>query len=145
MKKTTKEILDAYVLLVNAKVTKMDDADKFKVIKALRPIRKIGNDFNDFKTVVLEKLKGENHDELAKMANKWQKEKENTTLTEQEKIKVNSYFAEYNNKVTKCLKEELEKEHDLDDVNLTEEAFGQLVASNDWTLGQIEIVENILC
>lgn len=145
MKKTTKEIVEVYSILKDAKITKMDDADKFKVIKSLRPLKKISEDFEDFRTDALEKLKGDNHNEMAERARKWQQDGDKTTLTDKERIEVNTYFTEYNDKVTKCLTEELEKEHDLDDVNLTEDAFGKLIASNDWTLGQIEIIGNILC
>lgn len=145
MKKTTKEIVEVYSILKDAKITKMDDADKFKVIKSLRPLKKISEDFEDFRTDALEKLKGDNHNEMTERARKWQQDGDKTTLTDKERIEVNTYFTEYNDKVTKCLTEELEKEHDLDDVNLTEDAFGKLIASNDWTLGQIEIIGNILC
>ena len=34
---TTQEMVNAYAILRGAKVTKMDDADKFRVVKAMRP------------------------------------------------------------------------------------------------------------
>ena len=50
---------------------------------------------------------------------------------------INTYFAEYNKRVEACLKEEAEKEVELTFDKLSEEAFSKLVASNDWTCGQI--------
>lgn len=144
MEKTTKEIVEAYALLREAKVTRMDDADKFKVIKALRPMRKVSEEFDDFRSDALEKLKGERHDEMAERARKWQQDGDKTTLTEAERAEVNAYFTEYNDKVTKCLKDEMGKTHDLGDTGLTDDALGKLVASNDWTLGQIETVAEVL-
>lgn len=145
MKRNTREIIEAYTLLKNGKITKMDDADKFKLIKALRPMKKINEEFDSFRTDVMEKLKGDNHDEMIERAQKWQQEGEKTTLSEQERIEINSYFTEYNEKVTNCLKEEIEKEHELDDIKLTDDAISKLIASNDWTLGQVESVMDMLC
>ena len=36
---TTQEMVNAYAILRGAKVTKMDDADKFRVVKAMRPMK----------------------------------------------------------------------------------------------------------
>lgn len=145
MEKKTNEIVNAYALLKDAKSSKMEDADRFKVVKALRQIKKIAEDFEDFRNDAMEQLKGEKHDEMLEKAKQWQNEGQNTSLTEKERIAINEYFDEYNKKVTDCLKDELEKTHTLDYETLSDDAFSKLIATNDWTLGQIEQISTILC
>lgn len=144
MEKTTREIVAAYGLLKDAKLTKMEDADKFRLIKTLRALHKAADDYEAFRNEALEKLKGEGHDGIVAKAQQWQREGDKTTLTAEERIGVNRYFAEYNSKVEQCLKEEAEAVRDIGAPALGEDAFGKLVASNDWTLGQMEALACVL-
>lgn len=145
MKKiTTEKILSVYNLINDAKLTKMDDEDKFRMIKIIRVLKPVATNFEDFKKDASEKLKGENHEEMLEKAQKWQTEGENTTLTENERIEINKYFTDYNNKIVECLKEEAKKENELDYEPLGANAFGKFVASNDWTLGQITAIEEVI-
>lgn len=145
MKKiSTEKILSVYNLINDAKLTKMDDEDKFRMIKIIRVLKPVATNFEDFKKDASEKLKGENHEEMLEKAQKWQTEGENTTLTEAERIEINKYFTDYNNKIVECLKEESKKENELDYEPLGAGAFGKFVASNDWTLGQIAAIEEVI-
>ena len=145
MKKiATEKVLNVYNLINEAKISKMDDADKFKMIKIARALKPVATSFEDFKKDAGEKLKGENHDKMVEKAQQWQAEGEKTTLTEAERIEINKYFNDYNNKIVECLKEEAAKENELDFEPLGEEAFGKRVASNDWTLGQITAIEEVV-
>ena len=139
----TIEITNIYAVLNEAKLTKMDDADKFKVIKALRVIKPVAKGYEDFVEDVKNKLKGDDHDKMTEKAQAWNKDNQGKKVNEltQEQIDelntINTYFAEYNKRVETCLKEEAEKEVELTFDKLSEEAFSKLVASNDWTCGQI--------
>ena len=139
----TIEITNIYVVLNEAKLTKMDDADKFKVIKVLRVIKPVAKGYKDFVEEVKNKLKGDDNDKMIEKAQAWNKDNQGKKVNEltQEQIDelntINTYFAEYNKRVESCLKEEAEKEVELTFDKLNEEAFGKLVASNDWTCGQI--------
>lgn len=145
MKKVnTEKIVSAYNVLVDAKITKMDDADKFKVIKALKELKAVATDFEDFRTDARKKLEGEGHEEMIRKAQQWQAEGEKTTLTEEERVAVNKYLVGYNSKVAECVAEEAGKEHELDFEALTEDAFVKLLGSNDWTARQIMEVEEVL-
>ena len=55
----TIEITNIFAVLNEAKLTKMEDADKFKVIKALRAIKPIAKGYEDFVEDAKNKLKGE--------------------------------------------------------------------------------------
>lgn len=145
MKKiSTEKILSVYNLINDAKLTKMDDEDKFRMIKIIRVLKPVATNFEDFKKDASEKLKGENHEEMLEKAQKWQTEGEKTTLTEAERIEINKYFTDYNNKIVECLKDEAKKENELDYEPLGAGAFGKFVASNDWTLGQITAIEEVI-
>lgn len=144
MKITTEKILSIYKLINDAKLTKMDDEDKFRMIKIIRLFKPVVTNFEDFKKVASEKLKGDNHEEMLRKAKKWQAEGDKTTLTESERIEINTYFNDYNNKVLECLKDETMKENEFDYETLSAQAFGKFVASNDWTLGQITAIEEVI-
>ena len=139
----TIEITNIYVVLNEAKLTKMDDADKFKVIKVLRVIKPVAKGYEDFVEDVKNKLKGDDHDKMIEKAQAWNKDNQGKKVNEltQEQIDelnaINTYFVEYNKRVESCLKEEAEKEVELTFDKLSEEAFSKLVASNDWTCSQI--------
>ena len=139
----TIEITNIFAVLNEAKLTKMEDADKFKVIKALRAIKPIAKGYEDFVEDAKNKLKGEDFDNMSEKAQAWNKDNQGKKVGElaQEEIDnlnaINTYFAEYNKRVEACVKEEAEKEVELTFDKLSEEAFGKLVASNDWTCGQI--------
>lgn len=145
MKKiTTEKIMSVYNLISDAKLTKMEDGDKFKMIRMIRAFKPVVTNFEDFKKVASEKLKGENHDYMLEKAQQWQAEGEKTTLSESERIEINRYFNDYNNKIIECLKEEAQKENELDYEPLGAGAFGKFVASNDWTLGEIAAIEEVI-
>ena len=55
---TTNTVLSVYKLLNDSKLTKMEDKDKFIVIKAVRKLKPIAADFDDFQKDAQEKLKG---------------------------------------------------------------------------------------
>ena len=139
MEKTVKEIVAAYALLKDAKVTKMDDTDKYALVRKLRTMRRTAGDLEEERTDALEKLKGEGHDAFVAKAQQWRREGADTTLTEEERAEVNKYFEEYDRKVRECLEAGEGKTVDVG-APLSEEAFGKLAASNDWTLGQMDAV-----
>lgn len=148
----TKDLVSAYNLLNDAKLTKMEDTDKFKVIKALRAMKKPAKDFEDFRDTTKQKLKDENFDAMDKKAQEWRDNHQGVTISElsPEDLKalnpIEKYFTEYNKKVDECLKEEAEKEVKIKaSAKLKEEAFGKLVASNDWTCGQIMALSDVIC
>lgn len=147
-----KEIVAAYGILNDAKLGKMEDVDKFKVIKALRILKPVAKDFEDFRESAKQKLKDENFDDMEKKGQEWRDNHQGVTLSEltpedlKELNPIEKYFTEYNKKVDECLKEEAEKEVKIKaSAKLKEEAFGKLVASNDWTCGQIMALSDVIC
>lgn len=141
----TINIVSAYRTINAAKLTKMDDADKYRVIKAIREMKPVVESFDSFVQDARERLKPEDFDAMQKQAVKWQEEGENTTLTMEERIELNHHFEEYNEKVQECVREESEKEIELKFARLSEEAFCKLMASNpDWDVKTAVQVEEVL-
>lgn len=137
-------IIAAYNALVGSKLTKMGGEGKIKVVKIIKALKPIATDYEDFRKDALERLKPEGFDEMVKKAEQWQKDGENTTLTATERAGINQFFADYQMEVDKCLKEETEKEHDLEFAKLSEDEFTQFADSNDFTAGQMIELMDIL-
>lgn len=134
-KKTTDSIVSAYRLINNAKLSKMETEEKFAFIKAVRQLKKVGVNFDDLLNDAQERLKNE---DTAAILTKIQS---NEKLSAEE----NAAFNKYNQDVTACLKEELDKEIDVDFEPLSKEAFGHFIASNDFSVNQILLIEDVLC
>ena len=81
---------------------------------------------------------------MQKMARKWQEEGEKTTLSDKEKIEVNTYFVEYSGKVNACIQEEADKDIDIEIKKLSEKGFQSFIFSNDFTLEQCAILNETL-
>lgn len=134
MKMTTGKIVDLYEVLSGAKLTKMDDADKFLVIKALRVLKPIADSFEAYKRDASERLKPEDFDSIVEKAQKWNE------LTEEERASINKSLIAYNNSVNKCIADELAAEVEVEYQKLSESAFEKLMASNDWEASKALLV-----
>lgn len=130
------DILKGYGIVNDAKLTKLDDIAKFKVIKACKEMKPIVTELEEFEKDAREKLKGDKHDAMIKQAEQWKYEGENTTLSIDERKALNKYFEDYNEKVFNCLVDELKSEYDATWEKLSEEELKKFVASNDWNVQQ---------
>lgn len=141
----TNSIVTVFNLLNSAKINEVITSGKIKIIKAAREMKPIANGFDELLNDAREKLKGENHDEMAEKASRWQQLGDEVDLTDEEKIAINTYFMEYGNRIDECVREESEKEHTLSFTKLTEEEFEGLISSNDWDVKTIMDIEEIMC
>lgn len=141
MKATVKQIVAAYNALGDAKLTKLDDAEKSKVVKARKAMRPIADEYEAFLKDVQEKFKPENWDEIQEKIQQWQKEGEKTTLTEEERIELNKAIIGYQNGVDKAVKEELEKEVELNFDKLSEDSDVKIMSASDWTPKQLDAID----
>lgn len=147
----TIDIINAYNVLNAAKLTKLADADKFTVIRAMRALKPIHTDYEEAVKDAQERLKPEGFDDLQRRAADWNaihKDKKLTDLTPEERTTlegINAAYRDYTTKVEECIRDIAEKEKELDYTRLTEEAFGKLLESNpDWTMQQILAVADVL-
>lgn len=146
---SNERIINAYRTLDAAKLAKMEVADRFTLIKALRPMKKVSAEFDDFREDAIKRLKPENYGEIAEAVNRFNEmsqEEREAAISEKKYADALKANLEFNNSMNDCLKEELTKETELDFATLPEEAFGKLLDSNpEWTLGIAMELEEILC
>lgn len=143
-----KDLIFASPVLSKAKLTRMDDLDKFNVIKAVRAIRIVTHEYDELVKDAQEKFKGENHDEMVLKAEVWNvKHSSGAPIPPEERAdfdELNGYFSEYNRLMNKFRSDEAEKEVSCDYPRLTEDAFGSLVSSNDFTVEEILSIQTVL-
>ena len=144
MKRTVKQIVSAYKALDDAKVTKLEETEVIKIVKARKAMRAIVEDYEAFLKDVQEKFKPENWDEIQTKIQQWQNEGENTTLSETERIEINKTVVDYTNKVNTTIKEELDKEVEIEIEILKEDSSTKLLVENNWELKKLDEIEIML-
>ena len=126
----TADCVSAYNILKDSSLGKMSGADKINVIKTIKSIKGVAEDFIAFRTDASERLRGDNHDEMTAKATKWQTDGDDA-LTYDEKVAVNGYFNKYGEELKQCVDEELNREHEVDVRTIAEDAFCLLLEAND--------------
>lgn len=132
--KTELAVMAARVLS-NVKFDKMEDKEKFALLRALRPMKRVAEDYDGFVKDVSERLKPEEFDRLVA------KEQSGQEYTTEESARVRKY----NEDVRECLRTEEQKEVDLDFEPLSEEAVMRLAKSNpDMSVGTVSELMDLL-
>ena len=156
MKKSikTSTILAAFNIINAAKYTSMEDKDKINVWKIARALKPVANKFKEDTEDAAEKLKPEvkgGYDEMLMKAQEYvrmQEAKENMAkapLAQKEFDEFNKQYVDYQKLLIEALKEFSEKEVEIEFEPLSDEAFGKLMASNDWTMDQVMALSEIIC
>ncbi len=138
---TVQTILDAYHVL-NAKTTKagkMKDGEFSQLMKAIKTIKNVALPAQEAVTTANEKLTPENFEEIQEKAARF------TSLTDAEKIEVNNQLIRVQNKIERCTAAETKKTVKIDISPLSEESFGRFVEANDFSVGQILVLQELLC
>ena len=147
---TKAEIARAYRTLAAAKLTRLDDEEKFQIVKIIISLKPIVKEYEDFIQQTKESLKADNHEEMLDKANRWNftnKGRNINDLTDEEKkelFEINRYFAEYSNKVEKWILEEGDKGVNFTPFKLSNDTATKLIASNDWDCEQAADVFTLL-
>ena len=144
MKAKVKDIVSAYKALGEAKVTKLEEVDKIKVLKARKAMRPIADDFDAFLKDCREKFKPDDWDTVQEKVAQWQKEGENTTLSEDERKSINKTLIAYQASIDNAIKDELNKEVEIEIEKLGEGSDVKLLSTNDWTPNQLNLIDVIL-
>lgn len=140
MKKTIKtdNIVSVFRAINQAKLSKLDTAEKFAVIKAARAIKPTAANFDDFVKDAREKLEPDNFAEIQEKMNDFNK------LTDNEKNEVNSVVTKLNQDLQKCAEDELNKEVEIEIEALSDEIISKLADSNDFTVETILMIQDVL-
>lgn len=129
---TTEHAVLAYRILSAAKLTKMAAKDKFLVIRAMREIKNIAINYEDFLKDAAKKLRPDDFESIEVKPHKDLSFDERTILEK------------YNSDVTECVRTELAKECVFAYDRLSEVAMESLIDSNDWSVSEIMILSDIL-
>lgn len=149
----TSEVLNVYNILNTAKYGKMEDADKIKVWKITRALKPIATKFDEDSKDAAEKFKQDidGFDEKFQKAQEYERlrgEKQPTIdimTTADYNDFVENVFKPYQKTIEKAVKEFADKEVEIDFEPITEDAFGKLMASNEWTMAQVTILGDFIC
>lgn len=157
MKKTikTSEILAAFNVLNSAKYGSMSDEDKIKVWKITRALKPIATKFDEDSKDAAEKMKPKyegGFDETLQKAQEYERMIRDTKV-DAKKLPMGAAeydafiekFKEYNKLVGKAVEDFANKEVTINIEPISEDAFGKLMASNDWTFGQTTALSEIIC
>lgn len=147
----TIDITNAYNVLNNAKPNKMEDKDKFALIRALRQLKPVAKDYEEAVKDAQERLKPEGWEEVQKRAADWNarhKGQKVADLTPEERDElegINAAYRDYTAKVEECVRDLAEKEVAASYARLTEDAFGKLLEGNpDWDAGTVMLLMDVL-
>ena len=148
----TAKVLDAYRIISTAKYAKLDDEDKIRVWKIARALKPIATKFEEDSKDAAEKLKPtEDFSDRLQNAQEFEMAQKNPDA-DATKLKMGAAeyhefikeFKEYDKLVAKAVKEFADKEVELDFDGISEDVFGQLMSSNDWTMEQAVTISDII-
>lgn len=146
MKQTlkTEKILSAYRVISTAKYSKLDDADKVKVWKIAKAMKPVATQFDEDSKDAAEKLKPtDDFGERLQKAQEYERmlqANEDMSKSPMGAAEYNAFlkeFQDYNKLVSDAVKEFADKEVELVFEGISEDAFGKLMASNEWTMEQV--------
>ena len=148
----TIDVVNAFAALSGAKLSKLEDKEKFALIRAMKALKPIHNDYEDFVKDARQRLKPDDFDARLHEAEQWDATHKDMAISdltpkEKERLKdINRYFADYTQQVEECVKDEAQKDVSPDYARLAEGAFGRLLESNpDWTMDRIVLLSDVLC
>ena len=136
MKTTVDKIVKAYAKLGDVKVTTLEDKEVIKVIKMRKAMRPVSEEFNAFLEDAKSKFKPEGFEETVRKAQDgWDK------MSDAEKKAANELVNGYNRKVEEAVKEEAEKEVEIEFEPLSEESLTKLMKENSLTVAEMEMLD----
>lgn len=141
----TSVAIDIYAIVKGSKVTKVENSgDKYAIIRNIRPVKAIADKFESWRNDAVEALKPSNYDDMQMRLQEWQRQERegNVTLDNSERAEINAFFTGFSKDIEECMKSELEKEHDMEFVEVCKKSVEQFVDSNDWNIEQVMAVED---
>lgn len=136
MKTTVDKIVKAYAKLGDVKVTTLEDKEVMKVIKMRKAMRPVSEEFNAFLEDVKSKFKPEGFEDTVRKAQEgWDK------MTDSEKRAANELVTGYNRKVDEAVKEEADREVEIEFEPLSEDSLTKLMKENSMTVAEMEMLD----
>lgn len=147
MKTKLSKAVSAYRLLNGAKLSKMNPDEQIALVRNLRPLRKVYEDYDSFIKESVKKLAPEGWDgmqEILAGVDALEGEELAARLADPEVFAAMDARNGYSGKIMKLDQEESAKETELDITPMTDEALGRLFAGNELTASQMLEIADIL-
>ena len=147
---TTEKIVEAFKVLDEARYQKLSDDDKIKVWKISRKLSPIAEKYKEDSIDAEKKLiPYEDFPQKIQKVLAYEKmmdegKKDNLPMTAEEHAAIAKDYFEFKALHTKVMTELKEKEQIIEFEPISEEGFSKLMASNDWTLKQVDALEFII-
>lgn len=122
------QIVNAFLALEKATVSELTAEERISVVKAMKAMRTTTKEFESFVKDLREKFKSENLEAIIR------KIQEGKGLTEDEA----KTFNEHNIPVSAAIREEEDKEVELDIPKVSEDAIIKMIGENKWKLSKLE-------
>lgn len=155
MKKNVKrnEVLGVYNLLNAAKLGAIEENDeKFKIILILRELKTVANGLEEFRKDAVEKLKPEGYDDKILAWNECSEKLQLGVKPEKLPMSAEEFvdttykiIKPFNTALKDLIEKEAEKEVELEFEPISEESVMKLGVANDWTMGQVVALSEIVC
>lgn len=130
----TKTIKEVYSLIKSAKLSRMEDRDKFIIIRDAHLLKGVSDAYDELMRDAVDRLKKEGYDERLSAALKFERDKVGNYEDYKKFLAENK---ELNDALVECSRAEAEKENDVNLEKLSQAAFEKFVASNDFTVEQV--------
>lgn len=147
MKTTIAKAVSGYRILNEAKLSKMESGEQIALVKNLRPLRRVYEEYDSFIKESVKKLAPENWEEIQKPLQgledlRGDELKAKLALPEvKEAVKARD---EYNAKIIQLDRDESAKETELDISPMEDETLGRLFAGNDFNASQLLELADLL-
>lgn len=132
-----------YGLLKQSRTTKMDDQGRLKILRIIKALRPAATEYEEDLNEAKKKMEDERFAEMSALAEKWEAEG-NDALSDEEKMKVNSYFIRHNKKVSDAAKALGGKAKEMKLEKISTEEFQRLISSNDYTGEQMMLLDDTI-
>lgn len=139
MKKTVKtiDVVVAYQVLSKLKISKLEAGEQALIGKALRKMRKIAKEYLETESELREIMEPANIRELGII------EAKKEAATVEERVQYQTEMGDYNRNMAKQLKEEQQKEVEIETDPISFELLSKLAIDNDRPLGDVMPVADI--
>mgnify|MGYP007013894193 CR=1 FL=1 len=148
----TELLLVVFNVLNTAKYGKLEDQDKIKVWKIARMMKPIATKFDEETKDAAEKMKpGDDFDDRLQKAQEFERLRHTNGDMSKSPMGAAEYqefiveFKNYQKLVNDAVKEYADKEVEIEFEPVSEEVFGKLMSSNDWTVDQTTTLGDFFC
>ena len=150
MKLNVRQAALVYAILRSAGYRKLEDSDKLKVWRVFRQLKPVSEQYEEAAKDAADRLKPtEDYDSLLARAQAYESKRkdgeEDLPMTAEEYRQFVVDFNRYNKLLRDALEDLSSKEIDVAVSPLTEDTFGKLISSNDFTFEQVSCLYDLFC